>query len=466
MNAETGQQAVSENFKHIMDHTINVILKPLRRFATQKSSASFLLFMATILAMLLANSPWAYAYHHILAYPVDLQIGSWNLFSHHGESMSMLAFVNDALMAVFFFVIGLEIKQEVLIGELSSMRKAILPVIAACGGMIVPVLFYVLVCNTAPEVRGAAIPMATDIAFALAVLGLLGKRVPLSMRIFLTALAVVDDIGGIIIIALFYSSDIAFQPLLISIALLAFLYFGGKMRVNNIIFYYVVGFFVWMLFLESGIHPTIAGVLVAFTVPARPKVNLNDFTCDMTGYLNMLDYTEVRQSKTASVLTPTQIQVLNNIHLLANNTISPLQSIADKLHPLVNYLILPLFAFVNAGVTFGDIQPASLVNVPLAVFAGLFVGKSLGIFSFTYLFARTNLGALPAGMTRMNLFGVSMLGGIGFTVALFIANLSFAGMDAAGADLLNQAKLGVFAGSFVSGLCGYLILKKVLPKVE
>lgn len=301
MNAETGQQAVSENFKHIMDHTINVILKPLRRFATQKSSASFLLFMATILAMLLANSPWAYAYHHILAYPVDLQIGSWNLFSHHGESMSMLAFVNDALMAVFFFVIGLEIKQEVLIGELSSMRKAILPVIAACGGMIVPVLFYVLVCNTAPEVRGAAIPMATDIAFALAVLGLLGKRVPLSMRIFLTALAVVDDIGGIIIIALFYSSDIAFQPLLISIALLAFLYFGGKMRVNNIIFYYVVGFFVWMLFLESGIHPTIAGVLVAFTVPARPKVNLNDFTCDMTGYLNMLDYTEVRQDRKSVV---------------------------------------------------------------------------------------------------------------------------------------------------------------------
>ena len=437
-----------------MDRTINVILKPLRRFATQKSSASFLLFMATVLAMLLANSPWAYAYHHILSYPIDLQIGSFNLFSHHGEPMPMLAFVNDALMAVFFFVIGLEIKQEVLIGELSSVRKALLPVIAACGGMIVPVLFYLLVCNTAPEVRGAAIPMATDIAFALAVLGLLGKRVPLGMRIFLTALAVVDDIGGIIIIALFYSGHIAYQPLLISLALLALLYVGGKMRVNNNLFYYIVGFFVWVLFLESGI-----------TVPARPKVNLKDFTCDMTGYLNMLDYTEVRQSKKASVLTPTQIQVLNNIHSLADNTISPLQSIADKLHPLVNYLILPLFAFVNAGVTFGDIQPSSLVNVPLAVFMGLFVGKSLGIFSFTYLFARTRMGSLPTGMTRMNLFGVSMLGGIGFTVALFIANLSFTGMDELGVDLLNQAKLGVFTGSFVSGLCGYLLLKKYLPKI-
>lgn len=449
-----------------MDHTINVILKPLRRFATQKSSASFLLFMATIMAMVMANSPWAYAYHHILSYPIDLQIGGFNLFSHNGETMSMLAFVNDALMAIFFFVIGLEIKQEVLIGELSSVRKALLPVIAACGGMIVPVICYTLVCNTAPEVNGAAIPMATDIAFALAVLGLLGKRVPLSLRIFLTALAVVDDIGGIIIIALFYSRHIAIEPLLISLLLLAVLYLGGRMRVNNSIFYYIVGFFVWMLFLESGIHPTIAGVLVAFTVPARPKINLNDFTRDMKGYLNMLDYTEVRQSKQASVLTPTQIQVLNNIHLLANNTISPLQSIADKLHPLVNYLILPLFAFVNAGVTFGDIQLASLVNVPLAVFLGLFVGKTVGIFSFTYFFVRTRLAAMPAGMTRLNLFGVSMLGGIGFTVALFIANLSFTGMDATGIDLLNQAKLGVFTGSFVSGLCGYFLLKKVLPKVR
>lgn len=372
-----------------MDRTINVILKPLRRFAIQKPNASLLLFAATIIAMVLANSPWADRYHQLLAFPIDLQAGQFNFFAHHGETMSMLAFVNDALMAVFFFVIGLEIKQEVLIGELSSVRKALLPIIAACGGMIVPVLFYMLVCNTPPEVNGAAIPMATDIAFALAVLGLLGKRVPLSMRIFLTALAVVDDIGGIIIIALFYSGHIAFEPLLISLIVLALLYVGGKFRVHNRLFFYIGGFIVWLLFLESGIHPTIAGVLIAFTVPARPVVKLDDFTCDMTGYLNMLDYTEVRQSRKAEVLTPTQIQVLNNIHTLADKTISPLQTIADKLHPLVNYVILPLFAFVNAGVTFGDIQPQTLVNVPLAVFVGLFVGKTLGIFSFSYLFACT-----------------------------------------------------------------------------
>lgn len=447
-----------------MDQTINVILKPLRRFATQKANASLLLFMATILAMIFANSPWQDAYHNLLSHPIDLKIGSFTPFMHHGEPMPMLAFVNDALMAVFFFVIGLEIKQEILIGELSSVRKALLPIIAACGGMIVPVLFYFIVCNTAPGSAGVAIPMATDIAFALAVLGLLGKRVPLSMRIFLTALAVVDDIGGIIIIAIFYSGDIAFEPILISIALLGLLYAGGKMGIHRNSFYYIVGFIIWMLFMESGVHPTIAGVIIAFTVPARPVVKLDDFTCDMTGYLNMLDYTEVRHSRKAAVLSPTQIQVLNNIHSLADKTISPLQSIADKLHPLVNYLILPLFAFVNAGVTFGDIAVSALPGVPLAVFAGLFVGKSLGIFLFTYVFVRLGLATMPTGVSKRNLFGVSMLGGIGFTVALFIANLSFAGMPDVGADLLNQAKLGVFAGSFISGLCGYMILKMVLPK--
>lgn len=447
-----------------MDRTIQVILRPLRRFAIQKPDASLLLFMAMIVAMLLANSPWAPAYHHLLSFPIDLQANRFNFFAHHGEPMSMLAFVNDALMAVFFFVIGLEIKQEVLIGELSSARKALLPILAATGGMIVPVLFYILVCSDSPESAGAAIPMATDIAFALAVLGLLGKRVPLSMRIFLTALAVVDDIGGIIIIALFYSSSIDFIPLLISLGILLLLYVGGRMRIHAMLFYYVAGFVVWLLFLESGIHPTIAGVLVAFTVPARPSVKLDAFTTDMKGYLEMLRYTEVRQSKKATVLTPTQIQVLNNIHTLADRTISPLQAIADKLHPLVNYLILPLFAFVNAGVTFGDIRPETLQNVPLAVFTGLVAGKTLGIFSFSYLFVKSGLVAMPQGMTKRTLLGVSMLGGIGFTVALFIANLSFDASTVAGADLLNQAKLGVFAGSFVSGLGGYWMLRRTLAK--
>lgn len=446
-----------------MKHPFKVILKPLQRFATQKPNASLLLFFATILAMILANTPWAYVYHHILSYPMDFQLADFQPFKHHGETMTVLMFVNDALMAVFFFLVGLEIKQEILIGELSSFRKAILPVIAACGGMIVPVLFYVLVCHTSPEVRGAAIPMATDIAFALAVLGLLGKRVPLSMRIFLTALAVVDDVGGIIIIALFYSGEISYVPLLISFALLVLLFYADRLRIHSDAFYYIVGFFVWMFFLESGIHPTIAGVLVAFTVPARPIIRLDRFVDRMTGYVDMLSASDSKRLKKSSVLTPAQIQVLNNIHTVADKAVSPLQRMVDQLHPMVYYFILPLFAFVNAGVTFGGIQLSSLAGIPLAVLLGLFVGKSMGIFLFTHLAVRFGLAARTEGITKRHLFGVSMLGGIGFTVALFIANLSFAGASDAGAQMLDQAKLGVFAGSFISGLCGYLILRKVLP---
>jgi len=429
-----------------------------------KPNASLLLFIATALAMILANSPWANLYNTVLAHPIDFQIGNYSFFSHHGVPMTLIEFVNDALMAIFFFVIGLEIKQEILIGELSSVKKAMLPVIAAIGGMVIPVLVFILICNNEPEVRGAAIPMATDIAFALAVLGSLGKRIPLSLRIFLTALAVVDDIGGIIVIALFYNSGISFLPLLLSIIFLVLSYIGGKMRVISEGFYYILGFVVWMLFVESGIHPTISGVLIAFTIPARPVIKLDEFTEEMVEYLQMLDYTEVRQSNRASVLTKSQIQILNNVHTLADKTISMLQKIVNKLHPLVYYIILPLFAFVNAGVTFGDIKLASIMGIPLAIFLGLFVGKSVGIFLFSYLAIQLRLVVVPPGINKKNLFGVAMLGGIGFTVSLFIANLSFGGLPEIGADLLNQAKLGVFVGSFVSGVIGYLFLNFVQPK--
>lgn len=447
-----------------MNRKVKVILRPLRRFAMQKPNASVLLFAATLVAMILANSPWAQAYHQLLAYPIDLQAGKFGFFVHQGVPLPMLGFVNDALMAVFFFVIGLEIKQEILIGELSSVKKALLPVVAACGGMILPILFYLCVCGEMPQSNGAAIPMATDIAFALAVLGLLGERVPLGMRIFLTALAVVDDIGGIVIIALFYSGAIDSTPLLLSVLVLIALYIGGKMRIHHRFFFYIGGFIVWMLFMRSGIHPTIAGVLAAFTVPARPAIHLANFGRDMSGYLGMLSYDEVRHSAKAELLTPLQIQVLNNIHGLADKTISPLQRIMDRLQPLVNYVILPLFAFVNAGVTFGDIDPRSLGGIPLAIFLGLFLGKTIGIFSFSYLFSKTPLVSLPRGGNRRSLLGISMLGGVGFTVALFIANLSFDTGTVAGADMLNQAKLGIFIGSFVSGIGGYLLLRHFLPK--
>ncbi len=439
---------------------LNLLFRILRRYILRKPNPSLLLFIATIAAMILANSPWAFAYHHMLSFPIEFQIGTLSVFSHGGEPMTMLEFVNDALMAIFFFMIGLEIKQEILMGELSSLRKALMPVFAALGGMIVPVLCYLLVCSTQPEAQGAAIPMATDIAFALAVLALLGNRVPLGLRIFLTALAVVDDIGGIIVIALFYSGHIAYEPLLVSMGLLMVMFVGCKMRVDRNLFYYIFGFFVWFFFLESGIHPTIAGVLVALTVPLHQKIEINDFTGRMRSCMDLLDQTNVKSDS----FTPAQLHLLNDVHSLVNKMISPLQSIMERLHPTVNYVILPMFAFVNSGVTFGDIRVSSLFQLPLAIFVGLFLGKTIGIYLFSSIAVRIKLCSFPSGMTRKALLGISMLGGIGFTVALFIANLSFQTDTPMGADLLNQAKLGVFAGSFVSGMIGYYFLRYVLPK--
>lgn len=441
------------------------LFKPLLRFAKSSTNASALLFIAAILAMILANSPYNEWYQNALAHPVVVRISSFNVFSHNGHYMSMLEFVNDALMAVFFFVVGLEIKREILVGELSSFRKAILPIIAALGGMVVPVLVYYFVCNQAPGSRGMAIPMATDIAFALGVLSLLGRRVPLSLRIFLTALAVVDDIGGILIIALFYSGAIAYKFLFIAFALLILLYVGNKFRVSSKIFYYLIGFFVWILFLESGIHPTIAGVLVAFTVPARPKINLESFVVGMKDALDKLRSAPEQQNDKATVLTHAQIHTLKEIEWRADRAISPLQDMVDDLEPFVNYLVLPLFAFVNAGITISSITLDALMGVSLAVFLGLVVGKTIGIYTFTYIFIKLKLVRMPSGLNKQMLLAVSMLGGIGFTVALFIANLSF--VDSAGsAELLNQAKIGVFSGSLISGLMGYFMLKKVLPKEE
>ena len=326
-------------------------IRSLSRFVTQKPNASLLLFLTTIAAIVLANSPLVDAYNSCLEYPLDFRFDNFIFFPHHGQPMSLTTFVNDAFMAIFFFVVGMEIKQELLVGELSSARKALLPVIAACGGMIVPVLVYMSVCHSGPAAHGAAIPMATDIAFALAALGALGSRVPLSLRVFLTALAVVDDIGGIIVIAIFYSGHVAATPLFLALGVLVFLTVGGRLGIQHALFFYTGFFVVWYLFTQAGIHPTIAGVLVAFTVPARPKVKLDSFADNMRDHLASLDFTQARHAGKSTVLSPGQVLVLTNIHRLAAHTVSPLQSLVERLNPVVNYLILPLFAFVNAGVS-------------------------------------------------------------------------------------------------------------------
>lgn len=434
-----------------------------RKTLKNLASGGNMLMLATALALIAVNLPATHDFYTWLwDNEVRLQIGSFNLFSHHGHPMSLAAFINDALMAVFFFSVGLEIKREVLVGELSSVRKALLPIIGACGGMIVPVIIYFTLANGTEYEGGMAIPMATDIAFSLGVLSMLGNRVPIGLKIFLTTLAVVDDIGGILVIAVFYTSEISFAMLIAAAVILILLAIAGaKFKIQSKIFYIVFGIMVWFLFLNAGIHPTIAGVLVAFCVPAVPvhapagfiqtiRENISHFAGDSEVSLN-----------TRSILGKQQMDWLKQIESASDKVISPLQDLEDSLTPLVNYFILPLFAFANAGIFFGGMQIMDAVSgVSLAIICGLVLGKFLGIFSFSWLFIKTGVVPMPEGGTWPRMASVAMLGGIGFTVSIFIATLSFP----EGSQLLNDAKLGILLGSIIAGILGYFMLRLTLPK--
>ena len=422
------------------------------------------LILATVLALIVANIPGInQTYQQFWTQEVRLQIGNFNLFSHSGHSMDLLAFINDDLMAVFFFSIGLEIKREVLVGELASFRQALLPIIGACGGMIVPVVIFFSLAKGTDFSGGSAIPMATDIAFSLGVLTMLGARVPISLKVFLTTLAVVDDLGGIIVIAAFYSGDLYLQLLVYAAILLAILYLGGLFQIQTKAFYLLLGVAVWFLFLNSGIHPTIAGVLVAFCVPAKPvyaPVKYIQKIRTAIGHFHCEDDEELNRK---SILSAEQMNWLKEVESSSDKVISPLQELEDSLHPLVNYFIVPLFAFANAGIFLLNMDPASVFEgVSLAIICGLFFGKFLGIFSFSWLCIKLKLAPMPARSTWNSFAAVSMLGGIGFTVSLFIATLSFP--DASQADLLNHAKLGIVVGSIISGVVGYIWLHFALPK--
>jgi NhaA family Na+:H+ antiporter len=436
-----------------------IILRSVRNISSLNIVASVLLFMTAILAAVIANSPFAPMYQDFLMHELHLRIGSFNLFSHAGHPLRMIEFINDCLMTVFFLAVGLEIKRELLVGELSSFRKAALPFVAACGGMLVPVIIYsLLVISGTPETRGMAIPMATDIAFSLGVLSLLGKRVPLSLKIFLTAFAVVDDIGGILVIAIFYSNEVAYGYLIVAAILYCFLYYMGKFGVTQKIFFLLIGVVIWYLFLQSGIHSTISGVILAFVIPARPRLDAGKYIKRIRDIISTFPVSKSDDI----VLSNEQIAMLKLVERASDRVISPLQSLEDNLHGMVNFVILPLFAFANAGVVFSG--SGNIVgDVSIAVAVGLLLGKFLGIFMFTWLAIKSGLTPMPPGMNWKNIAGVSLLGGIGFTVSLFIANLSFAGDYP---ELLNQAKFGVLFGTIVAGILGYIVLNAVLPKGE
>lgn len=424
------------------------------------------LICATILALIVVNLPWTRdIYNSLWTHEIALQVGSFNLFSHHGEPMSIMAFINDALMALFFFSVGLEIKREILVGELSSFRNALLPIVGAIGGMAIPVLFYWLMARGTDYASGAAIPMATDIAFSLGVLAMLGNRVPIGLKVFLTTLAVVDDIGGIIVIAIFYSTSISWSLLAWSLIGLVALYVGGKVGILSKLYYLNIGALVWFCFLNAGIHPTIAGVLVAFCVPAKPVYAPSKYIKNIRRNISHFAHEDDERLNSRTILNKDQMNWLKEIESDSDKVISPLQDMEDSLHPLVNYIIIPLFAFANAGIYFGDMSLDQLFHgIAPAIIVGLVAGKVIGIFAASALCILLKWAPMPRGANWFSLASVAMLGGIGFTVSLFIANLSFSGPGAHLAELLNDSKLGILVGSLLAGILGWVALHFSLPK--
>lgn len=447
---------MTTNFSFLSKHKLHV-------------SSSMVLIVCTVLALFCANIPvvkdW---YFSLWQHEVSVSIGNFNLFSHGGHSMNLMEVINDFLMAIFFLSVGLEIKREIRVGELSTREKALLPIIGACGGMIVPVLLFWLTCpSDAAMQRGLAIPMATDIAFSLGVLSVFSKRVPIGLKVFLAALAVADDLGGIIVIALFYSSNIDFFFLALSAACVAVLVIGNIMNVRRKAFYVTVGLVLWYMMLNSGIHATIAGVIVAFCVPATLVKGTGHYLERIRKNISKFPVIDIDDQHNTVVLTNEQIHTLKSIESAADKMISPLQDLEDSLHFMINYIVIPLFAFANAGIDLSEMSMGSLVSgVSLSVIVGLVLGKFIGVFSFSWLAVKMKVVALPAGTDWKAFASVCVICGIGFTVSMFIADLSYAGLGDVGKSLLNEAKLGVLCASVLSAVFGCMLLNRNLPKIK
>ena len=379
-------------------------------FFKQESAGGIMLMMAAVLALLLANTPLQPFYKSLLNTPVEVRFGSLEI------AKPLLLWINDGLMAVFFFMVGLELKRELAEGELSNRRNIILPGVGAIGGMLIPALIYFFFNNGDPvAMKGWAIPAATDIAFALGILSLLGSRVPTSIKIFLTSLAIFDDIGAILIIAIFYTAKISIPALIVAACCIPILYLLNRRGVESKAVYLLIGIIMWVAMLKSGVHATLAGVIVAMFVPMRSKKD------------------------------PDQ---------------SPLKILEHDLHPLVAFFILPVFAFANAGIRLIDIGIDQVFHpVPLGIALGLFIGKQAGIFSLAWLFIKLKLTNLPSGVSWASLYGTAALCGVGFTMSLFIGSLAF---EETGVNLLFDERLGIILGSLISGITGYLILRASL----
>ncbi len=431
---------------------IQRVLSPFARFFRLESAGGIVLITCALIAVGWANSPWADAYHHLWETKLGFTLGPWTV------SHTLHHWINDGLMAVFFFLVGLEIKREALIGELASLRRAALPGAAALGGMVIPALLYAMLNAGGEGAAGWGIPMATDIAFALGVLALMGPRVPLSLKIFLTALAIVDDIGAVLVIALFYTAEIAWGALAAGLVVLGVCALANRLGVRGPLPYILLGIVVWSCFLASGVHATVAGVLLAMTIPSRTRIDADEFLEHADRDLATF---RAACAPRSSVLTNLDQQAaLQGLESATEAAQAPLQRIEHDLHVPVAFGIIPLFALANAGVTLsGGFGEALAHPVTLGVILGLVLGKPLGITLFSWLAVRTGLAELPAGVSWRAIHAVSWLGGIGFTMSLFIAGLAFPD-----GGLVDESKVGIFAASIAAGLGGWLLLRGVLKR--
>ncbi len=426
------------------------VVRPFQDFARKQSSGGILLIAATVVALAWANSPWGESYVGLWHTKLTVGVGEYSL------SKDLTHWINDGLMAVFFLVVGLEIKREILVGELSSVRGAALPVAAALGGAVVPALIYLAINAGTEGAAGWGIPMATDIAFALGVLALLGERAPVALKVFLTALAIVDDILAVLVIALFYTSEISWGALGVGGLFLAALVVANLIGVGKTLVYAVLGVGLWLAFLLSGVHATIAGVLLAFTVPAASFINPRAFL-ERARYV--LERFEKAGEKGENVLVNEERQAA--LHALNRATYKlepPLHELEHALHPWVVFAVMPLFALANAGVVVlgGDVAATLLNPVSLGIVAGLMFGKQLGVTLFAWLAVKSGVSELPRGITWRHVYGAGWLAGIGFTMSLFISDLAFPDVP----PLVDAAKLGILVASVIAGAVGWTILRK------
>jgi len=427
------------------------LLTPFQKFLKTESLAGMVLFGATIIALIWANSSYGASYESLWQYKIGISFHDFEL------KKPLILWINDGLMAIFFFLIGLELKRELLIGEINTLKKAAFPFVGALGGVVIPIILYLFLNQNPETTKGWGIPMATDIAFALAVLSTLGKRVPLSLKIFLTAFAIIDDIAAVLVIAIFYSTSINWLFILygiILIAILALLYYKRKYSLQIGLFFAII---IWFLFLKSGIHPTIAGVLLAFTIPIKKRIDINSFSENLTLISNKIIKASDDDEK--HLLTKDEMQCIENLDDLTSEVISPLQHLEHKLHSLIAYFILPIFAFANAGVVINtsyDFNFSLMTNIAIS----LFIGKFIGVALFSYLGIKLKLTELPSGVKFKQILGISAIAGVGFTMSIFIDNLAFDG------DLIsiNSTKVGIIIGSVTSGIVGYLILRLTTKK--